>query len=123
MAIGPVQLLVVGFKRPDFQLVGGLIGVGAAGQEGLELGAERDPEAVTERGGVFSEEAAWEVLAELPADSAGLLEHGWATPLGDAVAPGGGGRLGSEVISPLTWSPSGWSRPRRPPPWPRSMAP
>ena len=109
MAIGPVQLLVLGFKHPDFQgeireeldrlrdndlvrvvdalavrkdadgnvealhesqlsgdeqaafgaLVGGLIGLGAAGQEGFEIGAERGAEAVAERGGVFSEETAW----------------------------------------------------------------
>ena len=107
MAIGPVQLLVVGFSHPQFQggiraeldrlrdnnlvrvidvlavrkdadgnvqalhesqlspdeqqafgaIVGGLIGLGAAGQEGFELGAEHGAEAVAERGGVFSEEA------------------------------------------------------------------
>jgi hypothetical protein len=56
MAIGPVQLLVLGFKQPDVQvlhqrqlsgddqaafgaLVGGLIGLGAAGQAGFEVGA------------------------------------------------------------------------------------
>jgi uncharacterized membrane protein len=154
MAIGPVQLLVLGFKRPDFQgeirdeldrlrdndlvrvidalavakdadgnvatlhdsqlsadeqvafgaLVGGLIGLGAAGQEGFELGAERGAEAVAERGGVLDEEQAWDVLEEIPPDSAGLLvllEHRWAIGLRDAIARAGGFRLASEFISPL----------------------
>jgi uncharacterized membrane protein len=154
MAIGPVQLLVLGFKQPDFQgeireeldrlrdndlvrvidalgvrkdaggqvdvlhesqlsgdeqqafgaLVGGLIGLGAAGEEGFEIGAERGAEAVAERGGVFSEEEAWDVLEEIPPDTAGLLvllEHRWAIPLRDAIARAGGVRLASEFISPL----------------------
>jgi uncharacterized membrane protein len=153
MAIGPVQLLVLGFSHPDFHgeirgelnllrdndlvrvidalavrkdadgnvitfhqsqlstdeqqafgaLVGGLIGLGAAGEEGFELGAERGAEAVAERGGVFDEEA-WDVLAEIPEDSAALLvllEHRWAIPLRDAIARAGGMRLASEFISPL----------------------
>ena len=154
MAIGPVQLLVLGFKQPNFQgeiraeldrlrdndlvrvidalavrkdaagevqtlhdsqlsadeqeafgaLIGGLIGFGAAGEEGFELGAERGAEAVAERGGVFDEEQAWDVLEEIPNDSAGLLvllEHRWAIPLRDAIARAGGFRLASEFISPL----------------------
>jgi uncharacterized membrane protein len=154
MAIGPVQLLVLGFKQPDFQgeiraeldrlrdndlvrvidalavrkdadgnvdvlhesqlsddqqaafgaLVGGLIGLGAAGEEGFEIGAERGAEAVAERGGVFDEEQAWDVLAEIPEDTAALLillEHRWAIPLRDAIARAGGFRLASEFISPL----------------------
>ena len=154
MAIGPVQLLVVGFRQPDFQgeiraeldrlrdndlvrvidalavrkdadgsvdvlhesqlsgdeqaafgaLVGGLIGLGAAGQEGFEIGAERGAEAVAERGGVLSDDTAWDVLEEIPPDSAGLLillEHRWAIPLRDAIARAGGIRLASEFISPL----------------------
>jgi uncharacterized membrane protein len=153
MAIGPVQLLVLGFSHPDFHgeirgeldrlrdndlvrvidalgvqkdadgnvntlhdsqlsddqqqafgaLVGGLIGLGAAGEEGFELGAERGAEAVAERGGVFDEDA-WDVLAEIPEDSAALLvllEHRWAIPLRDAIARAGGMRLASEFISPL----------------------
>jgi uncharacterized membrane protein len=154
MAIGPVQLLVLGFKEPNFSgeiraeldrlrdndlirvidalavrkdadgevqtlhesqlsadeqaafgaLIGGLIGLGAAGEEGFELGAERGAEAVAERGGVFDEETAWDVVAEIPEDTAGLLvllEHRWAIPLRDAIARAGGFRLASEFISPL----------------------
>ena len=154
MAIGPVQLLVLGFKHPDFQgeiraeldrlrdndlvrvidalgvrkdadgevqtlhesqlssdeqqafgaLIGGLIGLGAAGEEGFELGAERGAEMAAERGGVFDEEDAWDVVEEIPKDTAGLLvllEHRWAIPLRDAIARAGGYRLASEFISPL----------------------
>jgi uncharacterized membrane protein len=154
MAIGPVQLLVVGFKHPNFQgeireeldrlrdndlvrvidalavrkdadgntealhasqlsgdeqaafgaLVGGLIGLGAAGEEGFEIGAERGAEAVAERGGVLDEDEAWDVLAEIPPDTAGLLillEHRWAIPLRDAIARAGGFRLAAEFVSPL----------------------
>jgi uncharacterized membrane protein len=153
MALGPVQLLVLGFSHPEFQgeirgeldrlrdndlvrvidalavrkdadgnvetlhdsqltgdqqqafgaLVGGLIGLGAAGEEGFELGAERGAEAVAERGGVFDEEA-WDVLADIPEDTAALLillEHRWAIPLRDAIARAGGLRLASEFISAL----------------------
>ena len=154
MAIGPVQLLVLGFQQPHFKgeireelnrlrdndlvrvidalavrkdadgsvqvlhesqlsgdeqaafgaLVGGLIGLGAAGEEGFEVGAERGAEAVAERGGVLDEEQAWDVLEEIPPDTAGLLvllEHRWAIPLRDAIARAGGFRLASEFISPL----------------------
>ena len=57
-----------------------------------------------ERGGVFDEEEAWDVLDEIPPDTAGLLillEHRWAIGLRDAVARAGGLRLASEFISPL----------------------
>ena len=154
MAIGPVQLLVLGFRHPSLRggirveldrlgdndlvrvidalavrkhadgtaevlhdsqlspddqkafgaLVGGLIGLGAAGEEGFEAGAERGAEAVIEHGGVFDEEEAWDVLDEIPPDTAGLLvllEHRWAIGLRDAVARAGGFRLASEYISPL----------------------
>jgi hypothetical protein len=49
--------------------VGGLLISGGAGKEAFELGAERDAEAVTERG-LFEEEA-WDVLPEIPEDTAG----------------------------------------------------
>jgi uncharacterized membrane protein len=154
MAIGPVQLLVLGFSHPNFhgeiraelerlkdndlvrvidalavqknaagevrvlhesQLssdeaaefgakVGALIGLGAAGEEGAVAGAELGAATVAERGGVFSEEEAWDVLAEIPEDSAAaliLLEHRWAIGLRDAIARAGGMRLAAEFISPL----------------------
>jgi uncharacterized membrane protein len=84
-------------------VVGGLLGLGAAGEGGLEAGAEIGAEQAVERGGVFDEEA-WDVLEEIPADSAALLillEHRWAIPLRDSIARAGGFRLASEFISPL----------------------
>jgi uncharacterized membrane protein len=154
MAIGPVQLLVLGFEQPNFQgeirseldrlkdndlvrvidalaihkdaqgnvtilhesqlseqqqadlgaVVGALVGLGAAGELGMEAGAELGASTVEERGGVFDEENAWDVLEEIPQDTAAalvLLEHRWAIPLRDAIARAGGVRLASEFISPL----------------------
>jgi hypothetical protein len=53
---------------------------------------------------VFSEEEAWDVLEDIPNDSAAallLLEHHWAVPLRDAIARAGGFRLSDGFISPL----------------------
>jgi uncharacterized membrane protein len=154
MAMGPVQLLVLGFDHPDFEgeiikelerlknndlirvidalavykdksgdvatvrdsqlsgegmaqfgaTIGGLVGLGVAGEEGMAAGAELGAAAVEERGGIFDEDEAWDVLAEIPEDSAAamiLLEHRWAIPLRDAIAQAGGYRLAAEFISPL----------------------
>jgi hypothetical protein len=53
---------------------------------------------------VFSEEEAWDVLEDIPNDSAAalvLLEHHWAVPLRDAIVRAGGFRLSDGFISPL----------------------
>lgn len=84
-------------------VVGALVGLGAEGPGGAEPGAELGAQAVDERGGVFDEDA-WDVLAEIPDDSAAalvLLEHRWAIPLRETIARAGGRRLASEFISPL----------------------
>ena len=115
MTIGPVQLLVLGFDKPDFQgeiideferlresdtvrvidalvvfkdaegdvavlkgsqlskdeaqefgaVVGGLVGLGLAGEEGMEAGATAGAEAASDGVDVFDEEDAWDVLGEL----------------------------------------------------------
>src|SRR4051795_12613901 len=156
MAIGPVQLIVLGFSHPEFHgeivaelerlkesdtvrvidalavhkdadgemevqhlsnlskdeaiefgsKVGALIGLGIEGEEGLEAGAVAGAEAVAEGNGVhvFTDEEAWDVLEEIPNDSAAaliLLEHHWAVPLRDAIARAGGFRLSDGFISPL----------------------
>ena len=52
----------------------------------------------------FSEDGAWDVLEEIPNDSAAaliLIEHHWAVPLRDAVARAGGFRISDGFISPL----------------------
>jgi uncharacterized membrane protein len=156
MAVGPVQLLVLGFNRPDFHgeiiaelerlrasdtvrvidslavykdadgglevehlsnlteqeaiemgsKIGALIGLGVDGEEGMEAGAMAAAEAASEQGGVhvFTEEEGWDVLEDIPTDSAAaliLLEHHWAVPLRDAIARAGGFRISDGFISPL----------------------
>ena len=53
---------------------------------------------------MFSDDDAWDVLEDIPNDSAAaliLLEHHWAVPLRDAIARAGGFRLSDGFISPL----------------------
>ncbi len=154
MAIGPVQLIVLGFSHPNFHgeviaelerlresdtvrvidslavykdadgdievehlsnlttdeaielgsKIGALIGLGIDGEEGAEEGAVAGAEAAADGVQVFSEQEAWDVLEDIPNDSAAaliLLEHHWAVPLRDAIARAGGFRLGDGFISPL----------------------
>ena len=154
MAIGPVQLLVLGFEHPDFHgqiieeleklrasdtvrvidslavykdaqgeievmhlsnlsraeaielgsKIGALIGLGIEGEEGLEAGAQAGAEAAVDGIEVFSDEDAWDVIEEIPNDSAAallLIEHHWAVPLRDAIASAGGFRISDGFISPL----------------------
>ncbi|MGZ6589030.1 MAG: hypothetical protein ACXVHX_32730, partial [Solirubrobacteraceae bacterium] len=67
---------------------------------GAEAGAEAGADGVS----VFTDEEAWDVLEDIPNDSAAaliLLEHHWAVPLRDAIARAGGFRLSDGFISPL----------------------
>jgi hypothetical protein len=84
--------------------VGALIGLGIEGEEGLEAGAEAGAEAAADGVQVFSDQEAWDVLEDIPNDSAAallLIEHHWAVPLRDAIARAGGFRLSDGFISPL----------------------
>ncbi|HEU4896724.1 MAG TPA: hypothetical protein VFX88_04020 [Actinomycetota bacterium] len=154
MAIGPVQLIVLGFNHPNFHgevieelerlresdtvrvidalavhkdaegeievqhlsnltkdeaielgsKVGALIGLGIEGEEGLEAGAEAGALAAADGVEIFSDEEAWDVLEDIPNDSAAallLIEHHWAVPLRDAIARAGGFRISDGFISPL----------------------
>jgi uncharacterized membrane protein len=155
MAIGPVQLIVLGFSHPEFHgeiiaelqrlhddetvrvidalavhkdadgaievqrlsnltrdeaievgsTIGALIGLGIEGEEGAEAGALLGAEAAVDDGvNVFSDEEGWDVIEEIPTDSAAaliLLEHHWAVPLRDAIARAGGSRISDGFISPL----------------------
>jgi uncharacterized membrane protein len=156
MAIGPVQLIALGFSHPDFHgeiiaelerlrdsgtvrvidslvvykdadgelevehlsnlteseavefgtKIGALIGLGIEGEEGMEAGAVAGAEEVAAEGGVhvFTEEEGWDVLEDIPNDSAAaliLIEHHWAVPLRDAVVRAGGFRISDGFISPL----------------------
>jgi uncharacterized membrane protein len=84
--------------------VGALIGLGIEGEEGMEAGAAAGEEAAADGVHVFSEDDAWDVLADVPNDSAAaliLIEHHWAVPLRDAIVRAGGFRIGDGFISPL----------------------
>src|SRR5262245_12230970 len=153
MAIGPVQLIVLGFNHPEFHgeikaelerlrasdtirvidalavhkdadgeievehlsnltkdeaaelgsKVGALIGLGIEGDAGFEAGAEAGAAAAEDGIDVFSD-GEWDVLEEIPNDSAAallLIEHHWAVPLRDAIARAGGFRISDGFISPL----------------------
>src|SRR5580700_10815458 len=155
MAIGPVQLIVLGFSNPNFHgeiiaelerlrasdtirvidslvvykddegelevehlsnlstseaielgsKIGALIGLGIEGEEGAEAGAAAGAEEAAAEGiNVFGDAEEWDVLEDIPNDSAAaliLIEHHWAVPLRDAIARAGGFRLGDGFISPL----------------------
>jgi len=84
--------------------VGALIGLGIEGEEGALAGAAAGAEAGADGVSVFSEEDAWDVIEDIPNDSAAallLIEHHWAVPLRDAVARAGGFRISDGFISPL----------------------
>jgi uncharacterized membrane protein len=153
MAIGPVQLVVLGFEHPEFHgeiiaelerlresdtvrvidalavhkdadgeievqhlsnlskeeaielgsVVGALIGLGIEGEEGFVAGAEAGAEAAADGVGVFTDEEEWDIIEDIPNDSAAaliLIEHQWAVPLRDAVARAGGFRISDGFISP-----------------------
>jgi uncharacterized membrane protein len=154
MAIGPVQLIVLGFQNPDFHgeiidelerlrmndtvrvidalavykspdgeyaamhlsnlsddeaielgsVVGALVGLGFDGEEGALAGAQAGAEAAADGISAFSDDEAWDILEEIPNDSAAaliLLEHHWAVGLRDAVVRAGGYRVSDGFISPL----------------------
>jgi uncharacterized membrane protein len=154
MAIGPVQLIALGFPHPEFHgeiiaelerlresdsvrvidalavhkdaegeievqhlsnlskheaielgsKIGALIGLGIEGEEGMEAGATLGAEAGAEGISAFTDEEVWDILEEIPNDSAAalvLLEHHWAVPLRDAIARAGGFRISDGFISPL----------------------
>lgn len=154
MAIGPVQLLVLGFNHPDFHgqikeelqrlrdsdtvrvidalavhkdadgeievehltnltkdeavelgsKVAALIGLGIAGEQGMEAGFELGAESASEGLEVFDDDDMWDVIDEIENDSAAaliLVEHHWAVGLRDAIASAGGFRISDGFISPI----------------------
>ena len=86
-------------------VIGALVGLGIDGEEGAEAGAAAGAQAASEEGvDIFTDDEAWDILEEIPNDSAAaliLLEHHWAVPLRDAIARAGGFRISDGFISPL----------------------
>jgi uncharacterized membrane protein len=147
MAIGPVQLLVLGFNHPRFQgeiidelerlrasdtvrVIDALavykdrsgdvavehlsnlseaqaaeLGSKVAMLVGLDIEGDESPEIGGPGGGqVFDEGAAWDVIGEIPNDTAAalvLLEHHWAVGLRDAIARANGFRIADGFIDPM----------------------
>jgi uncharacterized membrane protein len=85
--------------------IGALIGLGVDGEEGFEAGAIAGADMAAADGiHPFDEEEAWDVVEDIPNDSAAallLIEHHWAVPLRDAIASAGGFRISDGFISPL----------------------
>jgi uncharacterized membrane protein len=85
--------------------IGALIGLGIEGEEGMEAGALAGAQEAAASGiDMFAGAEEWDVLADIPNDSAAaliLLEHHWAVPLRDAIARAGGFRIADAFISPL----------------------
>jgi uncharacterized membrane protein len=84
--------------------VGALVGLGIEGEEGMEAGAVVGAAEGADGIDVFDDDDAWDVLGDIPNDSAAalvLLEHHWAVPLRDAIARARGFRISDGFISPL----------------------
>ena len=154
MAVGPVQLIVLGFPNPNFHgeviaelerlresdtirvidalaaykddagdvevvhlsnltkdeavelgsVIGGLIGLGEDGEEGMEAGAIAGAEAAEAGFAPLGDSDDWDILDDIPNGSAAaliLIEHQWAVPLRDAIGRAGGYRISDGFISPL----------------------
>src|SRR5262245_7814511 len=70
----------------------------------MEAGALAGAQAAEEGIPVLSEEDAWDVLEDIPPDTAAallLIEHHWAVPLRDAIVRANGFRIADAFISPL----------------------
>jgi uncharacterized membrane protein len=84
--------------------VAALIGLGVDGEEGAVAGAEAGAAGAADGIHVFSDDEAWDILEDIPNDSAAailLIEHHWAVPLRDAIGRAGGFRISDGFISPL----------------------
>jgi uncharacterized membrane protein len=104
-ADGNVQKVEIA-DRPELQeygaLAGALLGLGAAGEEGMIAGAEAGAEA-TAGGQLYDPEEVWLLADAIPPGmtaAIGLLEHRWAIPLRDAILDNDGVVLADEWVHP-----------------------
>ena len=82
---------------------GALIGLGAAGEEGVVEGAIVGAEAAAERGSAFDDQEVWYIAEAIPEGmiaAVAVLEHRWAIPLRDAITDAGGVALVDRWIHP-----------------------
>ncbi|MCA9381975.1 DUF1269 domain-containing protein [Candidatus Dojkabacteria bacterium] len=85
-------------------VVGGLIGLGAGGIEGMAEGYEMGHVMVSQNDFGLLAEDLRVVLQDIPAGSAAmvvLFEHAWALPLKEAIVESGGELVAQGLISPL----------------------
>ncbi|HZU18650.1 MAG TPA: DUF6325 family protein [Candidatus Dormibacteraeota bacterium] len=83
-------------------VAGALIGLGAAGERGAELGAAAGAAAMRE-GVAFDQEQVWDIAEAIPNGSTAaiaLIEHRWAIPLRDAIVRAGGTALADTWVHP-----------------------
>jgi len=83
-------------------IVGALVGVGADGEEGAEVGAVLGAQAM-EGGHVFDQTDTWYVDDAIPPGTAAavaLLDHRWAIGLRDAIREAGGFHLADAWVHP-----------------------
>lgn len=83
-------------------VIGALIGLGAGGEEGAELGALARMEAVAENEYGLSEGDIQAIAEDMPLDSAALIllfEHAWAAGLKQAVIDAGGVVLAQGMLT------------------------
>lgn len=83
-------------------LVGALIGLGAAGEEGALAGAEAGSAAAA-NGSLLDADDAWylaDAIAPGTAAAIALIEHRWAIPLRDAIEAAGGSSLVDAWVHP-----------------------
>lgn len=83
--------------------VGALLGLGMAGDAGMEAGAIAGAEAGAD-GHVIDEAQMWDIGDTIEPGSAAaiaLIEHLWATPLRDAIARAGGVPVSDAWVHPL----------------------
>lgn len=84
-------------------LIGGLVGYGAGGEDGVEAGAVEGALSVVERDYGLDTEDIEATIEELPRDSAAavlLVEHLWARDFRDAVIGAGGEFVTHGFLSP-----------------------
>ena len=91
-------------ERMEFGAVlGGLLGLGAAGEEGAEIGAVAGAEAFSERTFGLSDDDIQDLARDIPSGKTAvmmLLEHRWAVPLKEAIQRTGGVVLGQGMVQP-----------------------
>ena len=153
MTIGPVQLLVISFDKPNFSgeilqemnrlrqndvirlldalavqknldgtlvalqwsdlsieeaegfgaTIGALIGLGVAGEQGMQAGATAGMQAGSD-GHLIPEQELWDVADAIEPGAAAaiaLIEHVWAAPLRAAIMRAGGVPVSDEWVHPL----------------------